>query len=259
MQILFERKVLLDSFSSVSVVIPAIDETDSLKKSMEIVLEVCDHRDLNEILIVVCERTTPECLSVIDGICASTSDVPVRLYTQIQPGLGRALHEAMQRVRGSHVVNIAADLDTDPHVIKDMIAIAKLHPDAIILASRWVKGGGFSGYGRFNKTLNYLFNKILQILFFTRVTDLTYGYRFAPVDKTLSVKWESNGFSIGMETNLRMLRMGYEIIEVPAVWRVREQGVSQNSFCTKFKYINTVLKVRFTGKASNKSISARED
>lgn len=248
----------LDKFSSVSVVIPAIDETDSLRESIEIILGTCDLKDLNEIFIVVCERTTSECLRVINSFIESGKEVPVRLYYQTGPGLGSALYESMQRVKGSHVVNIAADLDTDPYIIKDMIRIAKKYPDAVILASRWTKGGGFAGYGRVNKILNYLFNKMLQLLFFTKVTDLTYGYRFAPVDKTLSVKWESTGFSIGMETNLRMLRLGYKIIEVPAVWRKREQGDSQNSFFIKLKYIGTVLKIRFSTKTSNASATAGE-
>lgn len=250
---------ILDKFESVSVVIPAINETDSLRENISVILNTCDHKDLEEILIVVCERTTPECLSVIDSICAYGNDVPVRLYTQIQPGLGCALHEAMQQVKGSHVVNMAADLDTDPLVITEMIRIAKTRPDAVILASRWVNGGGFIGYGRMYKLLNYIFNKMLQILFLSKVSDLTYGFRFAPVDKTLSVKWESTGFSIGMETNLRMLRLGYEIIETPAVWRVREQGDSHNSFLTKLKYIRTVFNIRFASRDSNKSTDARED
>ena len=148
--------------------------------------------------------------------------------------------------------------NTAPAVAVAAISAAASDPDAIILASRWVRGGGFDGYGRVNKALNFIFNKMLQVLFWTKVKDLTYGYRFAPVDKTLSVKWESTGFSIGMETNLRMLRLGYPIIEVPAMWRVRKQGDSQNSFFTKCKYINTVLKVRFARKDSNKSAEPRE-
>lgn len=248
----------MDTFKAVSIVVPSIDETDSLRESVEIILHTCAHEDLAEFFFAVCERTTPDCLRVINRYIETPGDVPFRLYYQTGPGLGSALHEAMQRVCGSHVVNIAADMDTDPRVVKDMIAVAKEKPDAVILASRWVKGGGFAGYGRVNQALNLLFNKMLQVLFLTKVKDLTYGYRFAPVDKTLSVKWESTGFSIGMETNLRMVRLGYEIIEVPAMWRVREQGSSQNSFFTKCKYINTVLKVRFARKDSNKSNTSRE-
>lgn len=243
----------MNKFKSVSVVIPTIDETDSLRESIKIILDTCELKDLNEIFIVVCERTTPECLRAINDMCELVTEVPVTLYHQILPGLGSALYEAMQQVKGSHVVNIAADMDTNPHVVKEMIAVAKKHPEAVILASRWIKGGGFIGYGRINKICNFIFNKMLQILFFSGVKDLTYGYRFAPVDKTLSVKWESKGFPIGMETNLRMVRLSYKIIEVPAVWRVREQGDSQNSFFKKFKYIKVVLKVRFSRLSTNKN------
>ncbi len=248
----------MGKFLTVSVVIPTINETDSLRENVEIILNTCSHTDLEEIFIVVCERTTPECLSVIDSLKALGSDVNIRLYHQINPGLGPALHESMQRVTGSHVVNIAADLDTDAYAVKNMIKVAKEDPDAIILASRWKKGGGFVGYGKVYKVLNYIFQKMLQILFFTKATDLTYGFRLAPVDKVLSVTWESKGFPIGTETNLKMLRMGYKIVEVPAVWRVRKQGVSQNSLLIRLKYVFSVFKVRFASIDSIKSDSGRE-
>lgn len=234
-------------------VVPAINETDSLKDNIDLVLSSCNHKDIREFILVVCERTTAECLSVIRSLCAENHDVPFILYYQRSPGLGSAVFEAVQQANGSHVVNIAADLDTDPTVIKDMIRIAKKHPDAIILASRWQKGGGFEGYGGFSKLLNYVFQKLLQILYRTNIKDLTYGYRMGPIDKLLSVTWESTGFPIGTETNLKFLRMGYEIIEIPAVWREREQGDSQNSFLTKLKYIPVVLKIRFAPLDSLKS------
>ena len=138
-------------------------------------------------------------------------------------------------------------------MIGDMISVAKEHPEAIIFGSRWIKGGGFEGYGGFSKLLNYVFQKLLQILFWTSIKDLTYGYRMGPIDKLLSVTWESTGFPIGTETNLKFLRMGYEIIEIPAVWRERDQGDSQNSFLTKLKYIPVVLKIRFAPLHSLKS------
>lgn len=248
----------MGKFSSVSIVIPAINETESLRENVEVILQTCEHKDLKEFFIVICEKTTDECIHVIKSLTALESDIPIRLYHQNRPGLGSALYESMQQVTGSHVVNMAADLDTDAYIIKDMIEASKENPDAIVLASRWIKGGGFEGYGRIYKVLNYIFQKILQILFLTKLTDITYGFRLAPVDKTLSVTWEAKGFSIGMETNLKMLRLGYKIIEIPTVWRVRDQGKSQNSFFKKLKYILTVLKVRFSSIDSIKCDSCKE-
>lgn len=240
-------------FSTVSVIIPAINETDSLRENVTHILTSCDHHDLEELIFVVCERTTPETLAVIQSIREEIEDVSAVIYTQQKPGLGSALYEAVCVSKGQHVVWASSDANTDCTVIGDMISVAKEHPEAIIFGSRWIKGGGFEGYGGFSKLLNYVFQKLLQILYWTSIKDLTYGYRMGPIDKLLSVTWESTGFPIGTETNLKFLRMGYEIIEIPAVWRERDQGDSQNSFLTKLKYIPVVLKIRFAPLRSLKS------
>jgi hypothetical protein len=52
-----------DGFESVSVVLPVIDETESLRKTVDVVLRDCD-ADVREFLIVVCTRTTPQSLAV---------------------------------------------------------------------------------------------------------------------------------------------------------------------------------------------------
>lgn len=204
-------------------------------------------------IFVVCERTSPETLAVIQSLREQIDSVRVVLYSQQNPGLGSALYEAVCICKGRHVVWASSDANTDCTVIGEMIRVAKEHPEAIVFGSRWMKGGGFEGYGGFSKFLNLVFQKLLQLLYCTKVKDLTYGYRMGPIDKLLSVTWESKGFPIGTETNLKFLRMGYEIIEIPAVWREREQGDSQNSFMTKLKYIPVVLKIRFAPLRSLKS------
>ena len=248
----------MDKFTSVSIIIPAINETDSLRKVINVILKTCDHNDIEEFFIVVCDRTTLECLSTISDLVSAGFDIPIRVYKQSKPFLGPAVHESIKRVKANHAVCVAADGDTDPNVVKDMIRVAKKHPHAQICASRWLKGGGFEGYGRFNKLLNYLFQKWLQILFFTSLTDITYGYRLFPVDVVLSVTWDTDNFPFGLEIYLKCLRLGYEFVEIPAIWRIREQGESQNSFFTKLKYIKTALKVRFAPLETIKNLGYAE-
>ncbi len=235
----------MEEFLSVSVIIPAVNETESLRENVETVMRTCAREDLEEILFVVCEKTTPECLKTIGGLMNAGAGLPMTLCRQKRPGIGPAIRESLDRVKAAHAVYLAADTDTDAAVVSAMIEAAKRRPAAIICASRWLKGGGFEGYGRGRVVLNYLFQKMLQVLFFTRLTDLTYGYRLFPVKTLLSVTWEDDSFSFGMETSLKCLRLGCEFCEVPAVWRARCQGKSQNSPTAKLKYIGTVLKVRF--------------
>lgn len=242
----------MSEFRSLSVIIPAINETDSLREVVRIILATCNHKDLEEFFIVVCDKTTDECLDVIRDLSISGSEIPVRIHKQIRPMLGGAVHDAIEMVKAKHAVYVTADLDTDPAVVKNMINIAKRYPDATVAASRWLTGGGFIGYGHFSKLLNYLFQKWLQVFFFTDLTDITYGFRLFPVWAMLSITWDTHDFPFGVETYLKGLRLGYQFIEVPAVWRVRKQGDSQNSFLKKLKYIRTVLSVRFACKDSIK-------
>lgn len=249
----------MNHFESLSIIIPTIDETDSLRKTMEILAETCIHGDIEEIIVVVCEKTTPECMSVVGILQDIAQDVPVRLYTQKEPGLGSALNEAFDLVKGSHLVYLGADMDTDPHLVSVMAEKSKKNPDAIILASRWLKGGGFEGYGAINRLLNFVFQKLVQVLYCTKVSDLTYGYRLIPTDKLRSIVLESSSPAIGLESNLKFIRLKYRFVEIPAFWKARSQGKARTTFFMKLKYTLPVFKVRFTSVKSFKTIPKRED
>ncbi len=206
-----------------------------------------------EIIIVVAQNASAESLTAVEEVCGFDKDINFTAFTQKEPGFGKAALEALQKVSGSHLVGLAADGDTDPYLVHKMIELSKNKPQAVILASRWMKGGGFEGYGAFEKFLNKLFNLMLQILFQTKISDLTYGYRLVPLDLLHSVKIDSPGLSLGFETNLRMLRLGYEFEQIPAVWRVRKEGESSNSFFKKVGYLKYVFKIRFSKKDTNRA------
>jgi glycosyltransferase involved in cell wall biosynthesis len=243
---------------SLSVVITAVNETKSLEESVNILLETCDANILKEVIIVVSKNASEECLKTIENLKRPTSNINITSFVQKEPGLGRAIHEAMRKASGSHVVYLTADGDTDPYLIADMVRLSKEKPRAIVLASRWAKGGGFEGYGFINKWLNRTFNLMVQVVYITRLSDLTYAYRLAPTDLSLSVKWDSPSSSVGLETNLRMLRLGYEFIELPAVWKVRKEGKSSNSFFNKLGYLKYVFLIRFSSAKSNLSPNESE-
>ena len=99
-------------FESATIIIPVMNETTSMEETVRIILR--DVRDrVSEILIVVCERTTPEAMATVDRLSKSLGSL-VRVHTQTLPFLGGAVREAFDLARGSHVVMMASDLETDP-------------------------------------------------------------------------------------------------------------------------------------------------
>lgn len=237
------------AFENVTIILPAINETHSFYETYKTILDTCEHKDLAEFLIVLAGISTPETREMAERIAAENTDVPVRIYEQKKPFIGNAMREAFALARGSHVVMMSTDLETDPNLIKIFISNEKLHPDHITTASRWISGGGFIGYNKVKLVCNYVFQKMISLCFLSRNTDLTYAYRIFPTKLVQAVNWEETRHPFFLETALKPLRLGVVIDEIPAMWKCRDEGDSQNSFFKNFAYFKTEFRIRFMKRA----------
>ena len=151
-------------FESATVILPVMNETTSLDETVKIVLR--DVKDkLKEILIVVCKRTTPEAMAVVRRLQAELGELVVVL-DQTRPYLGGALRDAFDVARGSHVVMMASDLETDPHDVKHLIAAGREEPGGrrghLAVAQRRT----FHGYSPIKLLLNWIFQTVLFALLY---------------------------------------------------------------------------------------------
>jgi glycosyltransferase involved in cell wall biosynthesis len=236
------------ALTSVSVILPVINETYSLTKTVDILESEC-RNDIGEYLIVVCKKTTPESLKTCDELKAKLGN-RVTVHFQTLPFLGGAMREAFELSRGSHTIMMASDLETDPHTARDLIAQAKLKPDSIVTATRWVKGGGFRGYNPLKLFLNKIFQSLFGLLYFTRLTDMTYGYRIFPNALLKQIDWKELRHPFLFETLVKPLRLGVRVSEVPTQWKARSEGESQNTFFRNFEYLRIGVKTRFASRQS---------
>ena len=107
----------VDRFEGATIILPVMNETASLEETVRIILRDVKDR-VNEILIVVCERTTAEAMATVDRLSEDLGSL-VRVHTQTLPYLGGAIREAFDLARGSHIVMMASDLETDPRYGQD--------------------------------------------------------------------------------------------------------------------------------------------
>lgn len=238
-----------EKFENLSIILPAMDETYSLMQTVDTIMETCHRKDLAEIIIVVCDRSTKQCVKTAEEIEKKYSGkLPVTVHYQKKPFVGGAVQEGMEMAKGSHVVLMSSDLETDPNLIKEFIRIEKHNPDKIVTATRWKKGGGFKGYNKVKLVANCIFQRLIAALFFVNLSDITYAYRIFPKKLMLSIKWEELKHPFFLETALKPIRLGVRFIEIPVKWEARTEGVSQNSFWANFKYFKTAWHVRFMKK-----------
>ncbi len=230
-------------FTSLSVILPVINETRSLERTVEIIEADCG-RDIGEYVVVVCAKTTPESLRTCEQLRGRYGD-RLKIIRQTLPYLGGAMRDAFAFASGSHLLMMASDLETAPEEVKDFIAAAKKHPDAIVTGSRWIRGGGFEEYSPLKYLLNYVFQRLFQLLYRTSLTDMTYGYRLFPAPLVKSIRWEELRHPFLFETMVKPLRLGVKVVEIPSRWKARSEGASQNTFLRNFEYFRIGLRTLF--------------
>jgi glycosyltransferase involved in cell wall biosynthesis len=226
-----------------------MNETVSLTQTVDIILRSTPRESIREILIVVCDKTIPQSMSVIAELQEQQGGLIV-LLRQHRPFLGGAYQDAFDAARGSHVVMMASDLETDPREVPALIAQARKNPAGITTASRWRIAGQFHGYSKIKLVCNWLFQRFFSLLYATRLTDMTYAFRILPVPLARAIRWKELRHPINLETIVKPLRLGVVVTEIPAIWQARREGESQNSFFQNFAYFKTGIRTRFASRRS---------
>lgn len=240
----------MEKFSNVTIILPAMDETYSLKETVDVIFSTNNIEDLAEFIIVLCDRTSEECRKVANDLVVEYQDrISIYIHNQKLPFVGGAVREGIDLAKGSHLVLMSSDLETDPHVIKEFVELAKQNPNKIITASRWRKGGGFKGYSKVKLVCNLIFERVIGLFYFVGLSDITYAFRIFPSDLMKSIEWKELKHPFFLETALKPIRLGVKFIEIPAHWSARTEGVSQNSFFANFKYFKTAWNNRFLKKS----------
>ena len=240
----------MEIFKNVSILLPTLNETFSFIQTIEIILDECNKEDIREFIAIVCERTEKNSLEAIEKAkeISEKAGIPLKILYQTLPYAGGAVQDGIMEAKGSHILMMAPDLETDPHTVKDFIKMGKKYPDDVTTASRWLKKGSFAGYNKTKYVLNWLFQKMFSTFYRVKLTDITFGYRLAPTKLFQSIKWEELKHPFFLETCLKPICLGVKIHEIPSGWTARQEGESQNSLAQTFKYLRIAFKVKFEKK-----------
>lgn len=238
---------------AITFVLPVLDETSSLRTTVETIRRLAaDH--LYEVLIVLADRSTSESTRVARQLQRELPSV-VHVHRQQLPCLGGAIREAFQTAGGSHLMLMASDLETDPQLIPRFVEKMQEGCWDVVAGSRWLRGGGFEGYGRLRKLLNRLFQGCLRLLYPGRLTDLTFGYRLYRREVLQGIRWDELGHPFLLECLLKPLRLGARVTEVPCRWRCRSRGASAGSFRQMLAYVPLALRVRLLSRKRIRPLS----
>lgn len=227
----------------ISVVTPVFDETESVSRLCEELASTLG-KDLFEILIVISPKSSPACFEAC-ARAAQKNPGLIQIMTQKGPrGIGIAYREGIAAARGTHILCIDSDGEMETASAGKMRDLMATGNYDLVTASRWAPGGGFEGYSPLKKILNWGYQKLFRILFWTRLTDLTYGYKMFRTDLARQLPFRGIRHEFACEGTLLPVRLDWRVTEVPSRWTRRKSGATKNRFLDNFRYVWMALRLR---------------
>lgn len=210
-----------DVAPKLSIVIPARNEQDSLRSTVEAIERTPLPR--HEI-VVVDDHSTDATWRVAEELCTRHPSVrPIR-----NPGPGgfaNAILAGIAAARGEAVVPMMADLCDDPGTVRAMWAMIEQGAD-VVCGSRYAPGGRKVGGPLLKSVLSRALGHLMRWTTRIPTWDSTNAFKmyrraWAPRQARLS-----SGFSVSLEWVLAAWFAGARIGEVPTTWSDRTAGVS---------------------------------
>ena len=228
---------------TVSVVIPAKNEAKNLPHVLDNLPD-----GLHEVILVDGNSSD----ETVEVAYAHMPDIIV--INQNRKGKGNALTCGFARATGDFIVMLDADGSTDPAEIPRFIDALRQGAD-FAKGSRFMPGAGSSDISRLRQYGNFMLNKIVNLLYGTRYTDLCYGYNAfrrdcldiigldpgSPDDSDPSSMLWGDGFEVETLINVRVAKARLRVFEVPSFERNRVFGASNlNAFSDGLRVLRTI-------------------
>lgn len=199
---------------TVSVVIPALNEALNLPHVLPKIGAWVD-----EVILV-------------DGLSTDrTQEVAQMLLPEIRivhehgPGKGAALRAGFEAAKGDIIVMLDGDGSTDPCEIPAFVGALVAGAD-FVKGTRFGQGAGTADMTRLRRWGNRCLVNLVRLLFGGRFSDLCYGYIAFWGRVLVDVVPDCNRFEVETQMNLRALRAGLKVAEVPSFERMRIHGKS---------------------------------
>jgi len=219
----------------VSVVIPALNEADNLAHVLPRVPEW-----VHEVLLVD-GHSTDGTVEVAQQLWPS-----IRVIQQDGFGKGDAIRAGFAYATGDIVVMLDADGSMDPAEIPLFVG-ALLAGAQMAKGSRFLQGGGTTDMPLYRQLGNWGFVQLVRWLFGGRYSDLCYGYNAFWADVLPVLQLDCDGFEVETVINVRALRAGLRVTEVPSFEAARVYGQGRlRTIPDGWRVLKALLRERLT-------------
>jgi dolichol-phosphate mannosyltransferase len=157
------------------------------------------------------------------------------LHRSEKNGIGPAylagFRHALDRGAG-YVMEMDSDFSHDPADLARLLQAVYDGAD-LALGSRYVPGGGVTEWGLLRRFISEGGSTYARVVLGLRVRDLTGGFKCFRREVLEAIHFDgvrSQGYAFQVELTYRAVQAGFRVVEVPIVFRDRQQGTSKMSW-----------------------------
>lgn len=225
------RVLPADYVPTVSIVVPALNEADNLPHVVPLI-----PAGIDEVLLVD-GHSTDDTVEMAQQLRPD-----IRIIQQEGVGKGAALRSGFKAARSDIIIMMDADGSTDPNEIPIFITTLLAGAD-FAKGSRFAQGGGTRDMPWYRRCGNWCFVMLVRALFGGAYSDLCYGYNAFWADVLPDLHLDADGFEIETTMNVRALRVGLNVVEVPSFEDKRIYGRGRlRTFPDGWRVLKTILR-----------------
>ncbi len=142
------------------------------------------------------------------------------------------------------LVNLDADFSHRPAYVPKLMA--QMSDFDVVIASRYVAGGGVAGWTRSRKLMSQLINAWARLLLGLTTADNSGSFRCYRVSKLAEIDWDltlARGFAFQEEILYRCCQVGCRMAEVPIFFDDRRYGVTKINFRESIDAVWVILRL----------------
>lgn len=210
----------------VTVVVPTYNERENLE-SLIAAVQAHGYR------ILIVDDGSPDGTGVMADEIAENNELVEVIHRPVKEGLGPAYASGFARALadGAEVIcEMDADFSHDPGDLPRLVEALTSGQRDLVIGSRYVPGGSTPDWPIHRKFLSQAGNLYARLMLGLKVHDATAGFRAYRAARLPELKFDTcqaSGYGFQVELAWRATRLGFEVFEVPIVFRDRVYGESK--------------------------------
>ena len=212
------------------VVLPTYNEAENIERLVE---AVCERLPEERRILIVDDNSPDGTGRIADELADRHEDVAV-LHRTKKEGLGPAYIAGFREALSGGadlVMEMDSDFSHDPAYVPQLIRAIEKGAD-VAIGSRYVPGGGVTEWGKMRRFISRGGSRYARAILGVDVKDLTGGFKSFRREVLEAIDMDevyALGYAFQVEMTYRAIRAGFEVVEVPIVFRDRTEGTSKMS------------------------------